>query len=568
MIRFLDRNLLALSENSEALARRIAEAAPDPACSIEQARTGHPVPVFERNGERRRLHSGFDPVKEAERTAETSTARGFIVFFGLGAGYHVSAFLKGDRCAAAVVVEYGLAGVRSIFERIDLASVLADPRVHLLVDPTEAELADAVKGRYIPALHGDFSAVSHRPCVDLAQTEFERAAETARTAVSHVSADYSVQAFFGKRWFLNIVRNLPEAGRPAKPLPPVREAVITAAGPTLEDALDGLVSRGSDVFLIATDTSWPVLAARGIAPDAVVSIDCQHIGYYHFFRKLPESIPLVLDLASPHILATRAPDVRFFSSGHPLCRYIADRWRPFPMLDTSGGNVTHAALSLAETLGAERVRVYGADFSYPRGKSYARGTYIYGYFDRRSRRLSPLESQFQDFMLRSGGLRRVETTDGEFRYETDTLSRYRAAFERFTGDPGSGSTETGEPDQGSGIAFVQAEDDRASGPRAATFRRRGARELRLFVAGRSAGDARSFLMDYRRRLASLPAPTGHPAAYQRALSADERDILMTILPAASAVKRASGAGITTWSELIAETLRWSIGVLDGSLAEN
>ena len=82
-----------------------------------------------------------------------------------------------------------------------------------------------------------------------------------------------------------------------------------------------------------------------------------------------------LDLASPPFLArVRAGKLAFIASGHPFASYIDARWMHFPRIDTSGGNVAHAAVSLARDLGARKITLHGADFSYPGGKPYSRGT--------------------------------------------------------------------------------------------------------------------------------------------------------------------------------------------------
>ncbi|MCX7025851.1 MAG: DUF115 domain-containing protein [Spirochaetes bacterium] len=555
MNRILDRNLLALSSNTPSLADRISAADPDPSVSIEMTRSGLPVPVVSRSGGARFwLHSAFDPAREATRMSENSAARGFIVFFGLGAGYHIQSFLKGERCSAALVVDFGISTIRTLLESVDMANVLADRRVSLLVDPEDEELSSFLKGKYVPVLFGDLSTVIHRPCVELRDGDFGRAADVLKDTVSQISADYSVQAFFGKRWFLNIVRNLPVAERPVRPLPPIREAIITAAGPSLEAGLAAIAARGRDTFLIATDTSWPVLRRSGILPDAVVSIDCQHISYYHFFGRLPCSAPLVLDLASPHVLTKRADSLMFFSSGHPFCRFIAEHWKPFPLLDTSGGNVSYAAASFAETLGAVRATIYGADFSYPMGKSYARGTYIYPYFEYRSDRLKPVESLFQSFMFRNQLLERIPEPDGRFRYETEPLSRYRVALERF---------ERKSPME---IVSIPRHDGRSCGPARPDEKNGARRDMRLFSSGRTSSTSERFLAGYRDMVAAFPSPSGGQSDYLRRLAPMERDILTTLLPAASAIKRSTPRRAETWSELVEETRRWTLEILDSAIS--
>jgi hypothetical protein len=77
--------------------------------------------------------------------------------------------------------------------------------------------------------------------------------------------------------------------------------------------------------------------------------------------------------------------------------------------------------------------VYGADFSYPLGMPYARGTYFYPLFERRQNRLSPLEAGVSSFLYRVPFL---QPENGESRaavspcYETPALRFYRKSFEK------------------------------------------------------------------------------------------------------------------------------------------
>ncbi|MBL8965494.1 MAG: DUF115 domain-containing protein, partial [Spirochaetaceae bacterium] len=264
-------------------------------------------------------------------------------------------------------------------------------------------------------------------------------------------------------------------------------------------------------------------------PDAVVSIDCQAISYYHFIKGIPAKVPLVLDLASPNRLARLTDSVRFFSSGHPFCAYLSSRFRRFPALDTSGGNVTHAALSLAEALGAESALLLGADFSYPDGKSYARGTYIYDYFDQRSGRFSPSESLFSGFIFRNTSVFREEDRDAGgkayARFVTKPLVAYREHLERFA----AASNLDVRPLRGRGVEI-----------RIPPKTGRGPRRRELFAAGPATTSAAGFLEDYAKELAALPAPREPASVYLSSLPAEARDLWTTLLPSASALQRAAG----------------------------
>lgn len=547
-----ERNMLAIASTQGPIpGDRIRNTQVSEDIGFEQSRNGLLVPFISRNGKKNYLHSRMDPEREAARLAAEYDRTGFYVFFGMGAGYGLEALLAGRKVSKGILVEYDASRLRAILERIDATHVLGNRRLTLLVDPDDEELADAVMSRYIPSINGDLVAVPLRGLVDAYPIQYHQAADLVRNLTGGISDDYSVQSFFGKRWFSNIVRNLRSAANPTPPVGPVREAIITAAGPSLEAQLDEIAETRKGKFLIATDTSIRALLLRGITPDAGISIDCQHISYYHFMQGLPKGLPLFVDLASPPTVTRMAAKRYFFSSGHPLDRYVAARFRAFPILDTSGGNVTHAAVSLAEYMGALTIHLYGADFSYPFGKSYARGTYIYPYFDLRQNRLSPFESLFSAFLFRNQSLDRECDADGTFRYVTKPLVAYRQRLEAL----GSRSTSEIIRHRGDGVRTdIQ-------------FQGRGKTGFsgRIFAAGRPFQRPDQFLAYYLTELEGLPRPQEPAAIYLDGLTGRERDVWTTILPSAAAIRREAGEHTPSPVALLAETRDWCIRTVKAEL---
>ncbi|MBN2875874.1 MAG: motility associated factor glycosyltransferase family protein [Spirochaetales bacterium] len=539
-----ERNMLAIaSQHGPLCADRVRFSASDPRVGISSSREGLLVPFVDLGDHHAYMHSRVDPIREAERLASEYKKPGFYAFLGLGAGYTVEALLAADRVSRGLIIEYEAGILRAVLERLDLTHVLGDRRLKLLVDPTDEELDSAVSSTYVPAVNGYFGTIPLRGRTDAAPESYKRAADVIRGTISVISDDYSVQSFFGKRWFSNIVRNLAVSARPTPPVGPIREAVVTAAGPSLELYFDDIANRPRGAFLIATDTSLRALLERGITPDAVISIDCQHISYYHFTLGLPENTPLFLDLASPPTVTRMATRPYFFSSGHPLSRYITSRFRAFPVLDTSGGNVTHAAVSLAEYLGASTIRLYGADFSYPFGKTYARGTYIYPYFDIRQSRTHPLEALFSDFLYRNHSLTREDDGDGCFRYVTKPLVAYRERLEKLS----SMLSCTLDRVRGYGVVTTNTVDVPPTGSRSTG---------RVFAAGRAFQSPEQFLSTYASDIQSLPTPYRHASSYLDGLGAHEKDVWTTMLPSAAAFHREAGDNTLEPSELLAQTRSW------------
>ncbi|MDR2403848.1 MAG: DUF115 domain-containing protein [Spirochaetaceae bacterium] len=541
---YFERNLLALSQKDPALCSRLSGAVTTLGrYRFLDSRTGESVPALvDAGGTAHPLHSVVDPRREGTRLIAALGDVGFLIFFGLGGGYHIAAALERQEIHRILVIDYDINGIAELLASRDYIHIFNDPRVQLLIDPSPELLKQLILTTFQPALYGGIRVSPLRTRTEQDQDRFNHAGEAVKLAISSLSTDYSVQAFFGTRWFSNIIRNLFRAAEQTRPLPPVRRAAICAAGPSLDLQLPLLGKDRSSRYIIATDTSLGSLLRGGIEPDAVVSIDCQHISYYHFMAGYPRHIPLFLDLASPPLLTSLPAELRFFSGGHPLTRYIARYWRPLPLLDTSGANVTYAALSLAEHLGAECIELYGADFSYPLGRTYARGAYIYPYFEVRQNRLNTLEARHSAFLYRSSSLirrQRESPPDRElWYYETPQMTRYREGIETKARSlegilipiPGLGAPielpGKPHPPQGAGIdCGVNPSGGKAAEP------------IRLFSAGRMLMGAGDFLTAYRRKVRELPRIEQSVSAYLQGLSGEEGLLLSTLLPGAAALKR-------------------------------
>lgn len=528
-----ERNLLALSVQDKDLCTRLTRSRTDGGhYSFIPARTGELVPALHDGSVQAvPLQSIMDPKREARRLLTTVQGPVFLVIFGLAGGDLVEAALEREDIQGILIVEFGTDGVAELLASRAYHHILGNRRVGLLVDPAHDDIGQALAARYQPAFCGGIRVLPIRQRTRCDQDHYNMATEAVREAISRLTGDYSVQAHFGRRWFANTLRNLPLAERAIPPLPSCRKAIIAAAGPSLEEGYRIMKDRDRDSFLLASDTALQHLLARDIVPDGVISIDCQHISYLHLMERLPDSTRLFPDLASPHLVASRTGQPFFLASAHPFSRYIAKHWRSFPVVDSSGGNVTHAAVSLVLGLGATDIRIFGADYGYPRGEAYARGTYIHRLFSLSQTRTAPLAAQFHAFLHRDPGARMERYADS-WRIATDTLDRYREALlSSFSQAPACiqlGSTRTGS------LAFKDtAPEANTSGLGQQSFRR----DIVLSGPGPAKTSCRTFLEDYRSALAALPRPGTYFPEYLASLNDTEREVFYTILPLAAHVRR-------------------------------
>ena len=548
-----EKNLLALSKRNRELSYRLSKiVVKESRYKFLESRAGEIIPNWvDPEGAAHPLHSMMDPKREAKRLIETVQSEGFIVILGLGAGFYAEEALKREESCFVLVIEYDLSGLAELLRQRDYTCLFNDPRFSMAVDLYGEELQHFILNLYQPVLFGGIKVIPLRARTGFDGESFANAVKAIEGAIDQASSDYSVQASFGRRWLSNIIRNLKSAGEVNGSVSPIRKAAVCAAGPSLSFQIPVIQNKRKDIFLIAVDTSLPCLLSAGITPDAVISIDCQHISYYHFMDGFPENALFFLDLASPPLLASYSKNLRFFASAHPLARHISQVWKKLPELDTSGGNVTYAAVSLAEQLGASVIELYGADYSYPGGVSYARGAYIYSLFAKRQNRLSPIEAQCSDFLYRTP-LEKINCrpdSAGSWYYENRLLKFYREALEKK-----SLSMEAAIlPEKGLGASIRVKHIENLKN------------KYGIISFSKAATQAEDFLLHYKSGIANLPMPEKNAALYLGSLNDEQKSIFATILPLAAALKHRNS--IADYRELIEETKAYTIKQIDKVLAE-
>ncbi|MBA7620033.1 hypothetical protein ES703_27375 [subsurface metagenome] len=544
----LERNLLALSVNNPELCCQLSSAGPSMKITFIASQRGSSVPALLSGGQRPTpFHSTVDPVKEGRRFLKLFQGAGYLVFLGIGGGYHITPFLEAKRVSRILLVDKDPEVLRAVLERIDLSSVLLDPRVRLQIGSDAEELQRFILSDYVPAIDGDLITVPLRAVFDSDRKYFQEVLSSIESLIGKIADDYTVQSQFGKKWFVNTLANLQAAERSTICIKPVRKAIVTGAGPSLELQIGELRRLKPKGFVIASDTSLPALLQYDIKPDLVLSIDCQQVSYHHFLQGMPNDIPLVLDLASPPVLTRLSEKTIFFSSGHPFSQYVTSSWRKFPFIDTSGGNVSHAAVSLALFLGAEEIYLLGADFSFPEGKSYCRGTYIYPLFRAQENRVRPLESLFFSFILKNNSIIK-ERVQGALRYTTLPMISYKERLENYL----KSSSAVIIPLSGKGVPLNL--------PRRVD-RKKNSIIGSILSAGAPKTDWRQFLQNYLLSVESLPEPYYPLSKYFSELSDEEQNLWITQYPAVATLRETPGKTHLEGTQLLKSVRKWSVSVI-------
>jgi len=152
---------------------------------------------------------------------------------------------------------------------------------------------------------------------------------------------------------------------------PEREIYVIGTGPSLEgnfERLAAMRNQASRPLFISVDTAYRPLREHGIKPDLVVSID-QRISALHLPCKDSEDIPLVyLPLSDPDMLKAWKGKRYGGYSASPVYAALREQ-HPRGQLYVSG-SVIHPAVDLAVKMGAQRITLFGADFSFPMNRTH------------------------------------------------------------------------------------------------------------------------------------------------------------------------------------------------------
>ncbi len=432
----LEQNLRAITEPE--LRNQAAISPTGSMVAYTESRDGLPIPVIRSERGTVHLHSRYGPLREAMRVAKAAPEVGYVVILGLGGAYHVEAIVRQFPRLRVLVLEPESDTLRHLLRRRDVSQLLRNPLVRVcLVDPSApAEtLIKTIQDDHVPSLDGPPAKMTW-PGENAQPTRLRAAAEAALEFVAEASRDeLYTHADLADIWVRNIARNAVcgTSGGRASPGGAHRgldlralfgsAAVIAAAGPSLETWL--AETDGTGKQLIATDTALPALLAAGRNPALVVSVDPKPLGAYHLKRG-GEDLPLAASVTAAPTLINHLHS-SLLHDGHPLVT-AAERLASLPssQLPVSlGPSVTHGAIAVARLAGAHHIQLVGADFSYPQGKPYARGSYVYDWFLARAHRTLPVEAQATEMVF----LRGTPLQSEPLIYQSELLEKYRASAE-------------------------------------------------------------------------------------------------------------------------------------------
>lgn len=152
-----------------------------------------------------------------------------------------------------------------------------------------------------------------------------------------------------------------------------KDAIIVAAGPSLDDSLEFLRKNKGKKTIIAVGTVFKKLLELGISPDMVVISDPLKRTYQQIEGVEDQKVPLLLAITAYWKFAAAYQGERYLipvksvEELDNITEKYEDAW-------DIGGTVTYLALEAAVRFKAENIFLVGVDLAYPGGVTHATGT--------------------------------------------------------------------------------------------------------------------------------------------------------------------------------------------------
>jgi hypothetical protein len=342
------------------------------------------------NNEREiRIHSAYDPVKEAERSiAEFNPGRNSVIIVsGIGLAYHIDLLKKKFSALKFIAVEND-PEITAICRSVN-SSALED--VHIIHDENDTHL---IFDNFSISGFTGISHYIHRPSYQINPAFYEKIISQVRQQISARVSDLLTRFEFEERWMKNIFMNLKhiENSLPVNALfgkftgyP----GVIVSAGPSLRQNLDAIKKISDRAVILCVDTSYKVLARAGITPHLVMTLDAQKYSRKHFTGLHAGKTLLVADIVAcpsvmnnfdgKKIISTTSKyyqdtEGRTVRETTPAMDWV-EKHIPSPGDIQSGGSVATSAFDLLLNMGCDPIILTGQDLAYTGREYHCSGTY-------------------------------------------------------------------------------------------------------------------------------------------------------------------------------------------------
>ncbi|MCM1157840.1 MAG: DUF115 domain-containing protein [Bacteroidales bacterium] len=310
-------------------------------------------------------HSNVNPTKEARAFAEYyyNIHQSSYLLWGLGLGYHIINLMALDEGIMMNVIESDLDVIYHFLRSRDMPDFLENPGFSLIYDPDFTKLFSLLKdSENLIIHHPSLRHIQNKEVREKLEQFFiqDSGMRNARILLESNSRD-------NFRHFDGYVDELREEFNG-------KDAVIVAAGPSLDRNVELLKNKKPGMIILAVETVFRKLLSMGIDVDYVIVTDANSRVYRHIEGLENQTVPILYLSTAYKGFAKNYKGKKYLicQKGYEKAEKRAEEngWN----LYETGGSVSTTALDVCIRLGCRAIAFVGLDLAYTGSLGHAEET--------------------------------------------------------------------------------------------------------------------------------------------------------------------------------------------------
>mgnify|MGYP001047290666 CR=1 FL=1 len=400
----------------------------------EESKSGLPTMSIIVDGKKNYIHSKYNPKEESEKLIDNMVNHiednDIIIFWGLGLGYHIEAYLKRFPEKYYIIIEPHKNMLINLIHNRGINSIINDKLKKIFILDYDKDAYKSVED-YLHQFDSVFFIVL--PSYErIFADEYREFYLNFGFVMEDFALKNRTKKLFQKTWTKNVLLNYSQIINSKYIFNMDRDiflnkpAILVSAGPSLEYELSNLkyIKQNKLAYIFSAGSAISALVENNIYPDAAWSIDPGEVNV-EVFQKVIEkeitAIPLVFATTVGYGTPQAYPGEKLY--------FITDKDKISPWLikyDKASGlkivqdasSVAVVALEALINLGFNPIMLVGQNCAFERDQYYSKGI-DYGMFGEKGSGIQyDLSFTFK-----------VEGVQGEAVYTTSSLNKFRTDFE-------------------------------------------------------------------------------------------------------------------------------------------
>jgi len=393
-------NITYLKQNDFKLYEALKKRETNPEISnvfLEDTKNGFKTLRIEKNNRSVLLHSKYDPQREAEviinllERREAITPDTHVIFYGLGLGFHIDAFIKRYPNNNFSIFEPSVECLIDFLGQIQLRNYSARRLKYF-----QGEYDSSVLSGFIRAVLTNASRHTIVCCLPSYQSIFEKEYQKFlnqfRDEIKITRNVIHTNYAYKKRWIVNSLINFKDILHTPNILIEHadkfkgKKAILVSAGPSLDYEIKNLklIKEKGLAYIFCVGSAINTLTYNDIKPDAMCTFDPTELNNQLVFKKINElkidTVPMIFgtSVGFEVLQNYNGPKFHMITTQDTIGPYFLKRASGLPIeLVRDAPTIAIVTLELLHILGFEEIILVGQNLAYLNKKNYAEGIEYY-----------------------------------------------------------------------------------------------------------------------------------------------------------------------------------------------